>query len=440
MLREAGRELARRSTLGLLAGYAFSAAVWALVAVEERMFYWNIVHLLAPLFVAPVAARAVARDREGGMTEALALTRLTRGEWLAGKCLFVLAFVAAAVALTVPSSYALASGAGPDGPLRHAEFFAWSALLGLCAGAWGLLVAAMAGTRAVAALTLGFGLVFVWLGLGIAAEDLVELASGPSSWAVLTTLVHLSPLTWAFDAVGVTVHRQVLGAPSPPAVYGALLLLITPVVLLPIVTLRLQHVKGWLDAPPARAAAAALAVSAVAVLALASWTHGADETVTGEAIRTRDGEIRMTLSVTRPPSMAARALGGFEDGQRVLAHFSVSGPEGRVIELSALRLRSDHYEYALDDTLPKTFRIADAGPPAGTGSVFVNFTARVKSAAMFAPVYGELVVDGEAYVLRGEALGSRPQGGEVAGAAWAFAEALVFGTLAWRVPRGLNRW
>lgn len=431
---EIRRELLRPSSLWLVAAvlaFCLLAALFSLTQASLKL-YTPAVYLLAPLLMAPVGAYRVARDRDRDVAALNATTPLRPGEVVLGKALGLALLWTLALAATTPLLYVLASQAATGAFLQLAPLLGWGLVLGLVGLLAGLIVGHVQGGDATSALAWAFGLVLAWIALALQRGRVLALASDEAQLAIARGFVHLSPLTWAIEAL------------HPDAAFlrgghlGLLLglaLLVLPLALgLASLAVGLQHLDGWRTDPrerPRALAGLAIAVAAMAIV-LTAWSYpqplSGQPRVGMEASQTQigDTQVRFVLEDESPWSKDTAAR----------AHLMFHGEPNATLELDRVTLEAEHVRFEIGSAFPDRVGLDEEG----RASVDVPLRLTPQRLVAQTTARANLTLDGQPASLESP-LSPRtiavPVGGSVL---TGLASLGVAATAAIIVPRRLNRW
>lgn len=208
ILAEAGRQLKRSWTLWLPVTWMAPAILLAILEPEEGLdALLHLLFLVMPLSLAPLATHLVSRDLSDGSATLVQVASVEPGEAFLARVLALSGILLFSLVGVLPVAVAAASVAPSTAVIQMAPYLALGALTGLAALSWGLLIPALVPEHPRRALSLSFGLVILWLLLGMNDGSLAR-PPGTSGWAGLNALVGLSPYTWArgVDGSGVLIE------------------------------------------------------------------------------------------------------------------------------------------------------------------------------------------------------------------------------------------
>lgn len=432
VLVEIGREVARRSWLGLLSGYLVIVTLLAIGGGEDHTLYFFVVYVFMPLAMAPLAARVLVRDRETGMAMIHSVTPLRRGEILAARVISLFLFLALSLLLSVPISATLLLAGGGGAVLANTKYLAWGFLLGGAATVSGTLIGAVATRFSSAAVSASFGLVVVWVALAESATTLLALAKDERTAEMVAQLLHVSPLVIAYDSLRPLAHPLAPRADAfpPMVVLGSIA---TGLFALSLVFTKLQDALDWRRPLRYRATHLALASFAASVAlfggALMPTVPAANADM--DVAASRAGEFELDYQ--------GFGRGGFEpirDGDTLTLHLQIRGRPGETHTLDNIAITSPHIDFGHPtSSLPLSLTINEQG-----FEVFlVDYSVDVLYAGGHIPIDLTATIDGEQLELSGFIIG-RPEGANPALILAAGAVVSLFGTLgSIRLGRGLVR-
>lgn len=399
VLAEVRRQLGRRGTLRIIAGYAFLFAVFALLGLQEEGMDLpiEIGYYLAPLFMAPIAAHRIGRDRDAGLTDVHATTPLTRGERLAGQTLAVLAIPPLAIAATLPTLYGLSAVAAPGAFWTLLVHVPWTLTFAIAAASTGLLVGYLLPGRPRLGLALAFGLVVVWFVAGVNLNDI------PDPGLFVALLGKLSPYTYADSATP-------LGpVPSGPItmLVGPLILAVTAFGMLVPIARSLQHPTGW-RTPIAQHPGAILAVAGMLVVGLgvlAAWEMPENPWGTqtpAQPIEDTQAGIEWQVVVLPGEGDGTPWREGWGPDTPLRMRIQAIGEPNETVRLDDLSLSSEKIRFGTDEPLPERIVLDSTIPPSdgsdqrrGIGDVTINWTGHPRELYQTAPVELTFAADGE---------------------------------------------
>lgn len=399
VLAEVRRQLIRRGTLHIIAGYALLFAVFALLGLQEEGMDLpiEIGYYLAPLFMAPIAAHRIGRDRDTGLMDVHATTPLTRGERLAGQSLTVLAIPPLAIAATLPTLYGLSAVAAPGAFWTLLVHVPWALTFAIAAGSTGLLVGYLLPGRPRLGLALTFGLVVVWFVAGVNFNDI------PDPGPLVDLLSKLSPYTYADSAT-----------PLGPVPSGPITMLVGPIILTltalgaltPIAT-SLQHPTGW-RTPISKHPGAILAVAGILVVGLgvlAAWEMPENpwgSQAPNQPIEDTQAGIEWKIVFLPGEGDGTPWRAGWGPDTPLHMRIQAIGQPNETVRLDDLSLTSEKLRFELDEPLPERIELDSTIPPSdgtdqprGIGDVTINWTGQPLELFQTAPVELAFTADGE---------------------------------------------
>lgn len=413
VLAEAARELLRPSFFGVLAGYALVVGGFSLAAGEDHFFLWYVPFQIAPLLMAPLAARFVTRDRESGMASVLATTPLRRSEWLAAKGIALIAFVTAATTVAMLIAAVALSYSGREPVLLNLDRFGHAALVAFASAGAGLFIGVAAAHRGSAGTAAGFVFVLAAIGLGEAATELVTGASTQLGARLAFNFSHLSPLAWFYDALGPPpLYLVRLDAASPPA--GVALVIVGAFFsgAAFLWSSRFSSPDGRPNASPLAQTGVVLAVALVALLIPSAWNFETSRPGEGDSVTTSGGELTFDFDGITSPG---RSLGRIEDGDSVELLITVTARDERT-SVSVLGATISAREMAFEPLGSPPYVLAFGSSPGAfsVAKMIIPFKARVGYASALTPVEVNLFLADEVMTLKGTILG-RSHGVPIAG-------------------------
>lgn len=431
---EIRRELGRPSSLWLVSGllaFCLLAALFSLTQASLKL-YTPAVYLLAPLLMAPVGAHRVARDRDRDVAALSATTPLRPSEVLLGKVLGLGVLWGLSLAATAPLLYVLTSQAATGAFLQLSPLLAWGLVLGLVGLLAGLVVGYVQGGDASSAVAWAFGLVLAWIVLALQRGRVYALASNETQFAIVQGVVHLSPLTWAIEALH--PDAAFLRGDHVGLLAGLALLMAPLAVGLASLAAGLQHHDGW--RPNLREHRRALTGLAIALagfaILLGAWSYpqpvpGKPHVGVGASqAHAADTQIQFVLEDESPWSKHTAAT----------AHFTFHGKPNATLSLDGFTLAAEPVYLELRSQVPEIVSLDENGRaqvqvPVGLTperlvdqtTARANFTLEGQPASLDAPLSPRgIAIPLGTSILTGVA----PLG--------------VAATAAIIVPRRLNRW
>jgi hypothetical protein len=434
VLAETRRELLRPSSLWAAAGFlsfCFLAALFSITQTSLKL-YTPAVYLLCPLLMTAVGAHRIARDRDRDAAALNATTPLRPSEAVLGKALSLTLLWTLTLAATAPLLYVLVSQAATGAFLQLAPLLAWGLVLGLVGILAGLIVGHSQDGETSRAVASAFGLVLAWIVLALQRDRFYALASDDAQLTIVRGFVHLSPLTWAIEAL------------SPDAAFlrvdhlGLLLglaLLVLPLGLgLASLAVGLQQLHDWrpnLAERPQPLAALATAVAAMAVL-LGTWSYPppapTQPSVGPDASQGQvgDTQVRFILEDETPWSKKTFAK----------AHLTFHGQPNTTLGLDRFTLEAEHLRLELRSEAPDHVNFDEAG----RASVEIPLRLIPQRLVTHTTARANFTLDGQPASLEAPL---SPRGIAIpAGASVLTGLASLGGTAtaAMIIPRRLNRW
>lgn len=336
LLREIERELARREWALTLGAIAVLATLLALGTSEDHDLFLNVVFVFFPLAWAPIAARAVVRDRESRMVLILAPSPLSRSAWWGGKVVAISLLAVISAAVTSLIATVMLSGAGPQALQANFDYVIWGLTLGACAVAVGALIGVLAVDKAPAAISLAFLCVILWVVAAEEAATILALASHFNAEALTGTILHLSPVVWAYDALQPISHPFIAQDSFPPVVPAVGLAAAFGAIGFICWTL-LQEYDRWgaLNRRRVLALAAAVGVCVIAVSVSFTWPFSIRPTGSSDIVASRYADFTVDYQGL------ALSGGGFRpwsSGDLVVVNFNILAPPGASFDVSAIRV------------------------------------------------------------------------------------------------------
>lgn len=356
---ETRRELLRHSSLWLVAGlltFCLLAALFSLTQSSLKL-YTPAVYLLAPLLMAPLGAHRIARDRDRDVSALNATSPLRPSEVLLGKALGLALLWALALAATAPLLYVLVSQAATGAFLQLAPLLAWGLALGLVALLAGLIVGYAQAGDASSALAWAFGLVLAWIVLALQRGRLYALAATETQFTIARGVVHLSPLTWAIEALH--PDAAFLRADHGGLLVGLALLVVPLAVGLASLAVGLQHHDGWRPNLGERRRALtglATALAALAIL-LVAWSYPQpvpnQPRLGPEASKAHvgDAQVQFALEDESPWSKDTAAT----------AHLTFRGQPNATLDLDGFAIEAEQVDVELRSQAPELVRLDEDG-------------------------------------------------------------------------------
>lgn len=408
----------------------------ALLTKDDHSLMWPLLGMVLPVFVLPIAAHATARDVASGFYAVLITSGLRPSQYYVGRLLNAGAtalFVSAGTSLLLALALA---GAGESPIEANVARFSWLILLSLVAAATGVVVGAVARGSVAKALVWSFVIVFVWIELPTFSTDILTQTSSETIRSILLGILHLSPLMWAMDEFGSTVHRVFLSPGAPPAFLGPLLMGAVTVIAGWVCTRYLYHHTD--PVIPRRASVIFIGLAAVAVgfIALfATWGFTQEDPDRIATWSSEGGDVSVTLqSLWAPDAPASR----WESGPLRLS-LGIRGEPGAQLLVSGVKLESRMAEFTPIGPAEQMITLNAEGPDPGTGSAVRDFTAKLSYAGGWIPIEIRFAVDGEPGTLRVDA----PTQAPTSSVASVLAGAVLLAAGAWLaqvwVPRRLRQ-
>lgn len=431
---EVRREGLCPSSLWLVAGVlAFSllAALFAVMQASLKL-YTPAVYLFVPLVMVPVGAHRVACDRDRDAAALNATTPIRASEVLAGKVIALVLLWGVTVAATVPLLYVLTMQAASNAFLQLTPLVAWGLVLGLVSALAGLIVGYAQGPGATRAVSLGFGLVVLWLVVALQRERLYALASTETEVAIVRAIAHASPSTWAIEAL--TPNAAYLVPGHGELLTGLALLLAPLAVGLTCLAVGLQHLDGWHPNPLThRRALGGLAIALVGIAALlGAWSYpdppGSTSPVSPEPAKANLDDVQVRLAVEDEATWSEHTT--------ARVHLSFAGSPNATLGIERFHLEAEHLTLAPRSSIPDTVRLDGQG----RGHLSVPVTLTPHQMVGDITLTARLAVDGQGATMHTPL---SPSGYAVPLAASAATGATAFGlaaAAAFHVPRRMNRW